>query len=164
MASVLDTSLVDKLLPTIDKLRGALLPKFGTVQHTVKLVTRTWYGEERGDGEFSDVEVTVDPIPEVIIAAPPGWRYDLRPQGREEESMIKVVGISLKNYQEADLTGGEDLPKTVQFFWLLQDAHGQGVRSRAYVPAAPPVADREKTLGWVVYLRRAEGVVPGPTW
>jgi hypothetical protein len=77
--------------------------------------------------------------------------------------MVKVSEISLANFQEDDLTGGS-LGPAVQFFWLLKDAHGQGVHSRAYVPAAPPTADREKTLGWVVYLRRAEGVEPGPTW
>ena len=77
--------------------------------------------------------------------------------------MLKVSEISLANYQEDDLTGGS-LGSTVQFFWLLKDAHGQGVHSRADVPAAPPTADREKTLGWVVYLRRAEGIEPGPTW
>jgi hypothetical protein len=163
MASTLDTSLVDKLLPVVDKLRGSLLPKFGVRQYVVKLVKRTWTGRERGDGDFSDVEVVVTPPPMVDFPAPPGSRYDLRPQGREEEGLIKVTEISLKNYQEVDLTGG-DLPKAVQFFWLLKDAHGQGLASRAYLPANPPIADRDKTIGWVVYLRRAEGVEPGPTW
>lgn len=163
MASILDSSLVDKLLPTIDAIRGTLLPRFGTVQHEVRIVRRTWTGVERGDGEFTDSEVVLTPPPMVEVGSPPGWRFDLRPQGREEEAMIKLTGISLANYQEDDLTGGT-LDKITQFFWLLKDAHGQGVHSRAYLPAAPPVPDREKTLGWVVYLRRAEGVEPGPTW
>lgn len=163
MPATLDTSLVDKLLPVVDRIRGSLLPKFGTRQHIVRLVKRTWTGVERGDGDFSDVEVTVTPPPMVEFPAPPGFRYDLRPQGREEEGLVKVTEISLRNYVEADLTGG-DLPGTVQFFWLLKDAHGQGVGTRAYLPANPPVADRNKTIGWVVYLKRAEGVEPGPTW
>lgn len=164
MPSTLDTSLVDKLLPVVDQLRANLLPAFGVRQYVVKVVKRTWSGTEIGDGTFTDSEVTLSPPPAVAIGAPPGFRFDIRPQGREEEAMIKVSEISLSNYQEDDLTGGALASPSVQFFWLLKDAHGQGVHSRAYVPAAPPVADREKTLGWVVYLRRAEGVVPGPTW
>lgn len=164
MASTLDNSLVDDLLPVVDDLRGDLFPAFGVAQYEVRLVRRKWDGEERGDGNFQDTEVVMAPIPLVEVPSPPGWRYDLRPQGREEESLIKVTAISLANYQEDDLTGGPNLPVDVQFFWLLKDAHGQGVRSRAYVPAAPPSADRLKTIGWVVYLRRAEGVEPGPTW
>lgn len=164
MPSTLGNSLLDKLLPLVDQLRGTLLPAFGVRQYGIKLVKRTWSGVERGDGDFSDVEVAMTPPPFVEIGAPPGWRYDLRPQGREEDGMLKVTEISMVNYQEDDLTGGNALPSTVQFFWLLKDAHGQGVRSRAYVPACPPTADRDKTLGWVVYLRRAEGVDPGPTW
>lgn len=164
MASTLDTSLVDRLLPTIDRLRGNLLPKFGVRQYEVRIVRRTWTGEERGDGIFLDSEVVLTPPPLVQVGAPPGFRYDVRPQGREEEGLYKVTELSLARYQESDLTGGNDLPKQVEFFWLLKDAHGQGVLSRAFFPAAPPAPDREKTLGWVVYLRRAEGIMPGPTW
>jgi len=163
MPATLDNSLVDRLLPLVDRLRGTLPVRFGTRQYVVKLVKRTWTGVERGDGEFADVEVTMDPPPMVEVPAPPGFRYDLRPQGREEEGLVKVTEISLANYQEADLTGGS-LNANVQFFWLLKDAHGQGIGSRAYLPANPPVADREKTIGWIVYLKRAEGVEPGPTW
>lgn len=163
MPSTLDSSLVDKLLSTVDALRSSLLPKFGVRQYRVKIVRRTWSGAEIGDGSFVDVEIVMDPPPKVDVGPPPGWKFDLRPQGREEDGMIKLSEISLSQYAEDDLTGGT-LGSTVQFFWLLKDAHGQGVHSRAYVPAAPPTADREKTLGWVVYLRRAEGITPGPTW
>lgn len=157
MASNLGDNLVDDLLPTIDDLRGDLLPAFGTRQYEVKLVTRTWTGTERGDGESSDSEVLISPPPRVETDAPPsGLHYELRPQGRIEEGTVKLTEISLAGYQEDDLTGGT-LDSNVEFFWALEDAQGQGIRKRYYVLAAPPFADREKTLGWVVYLRRALG-------
>lgn len=151
MASVLDTSVVDDLLPTIDEIRQ-IADDLGIRQYKVSTVRRTWTGEERGEGIPSTALTELTPAPRVEYKS--GLKYVLNPEGRNEEGYLKITELSLANYQEDDLTGG-DLARNEEFFWQLEDNHGQGVRKRYYLLSAPPVVDREDTIGWVIYLRRA---------
>jgi len=157
VASVLGDNLLDDLLPVVDDLRGDLLPQFGIRQYTVKIVRKIWDGPERGDGNFrlEKLELSPQPMVDMRNYSADGLRYGLIPQGRTDEGLIKVTELSLAAYQEDDLTGGK-LPANVELYWEITDAQGQGVEPRFFVPAGPPIADREKTLGWVVFLKRAE--------
>lgn len=155
MAATLLDNLIDDLLPTVDELRGGLNEDFGTRQYVVSVVTRAWSGVERGDGEYTDTYLTIEPNPLVKIFAPSrGPHYVYMPQGTTEEGMIKISEISLANYVEADLTGG-DLDKVTEVFWLLEENLGQETKSRRYTLFTPPVPDREKTIGWICYLKQA---------
>lgn len=155
MANDLDDSIVDDLLTTVDDIRGDLLPLAGIRTFDVYTMTRTWSGVEVGDGDSTDVETLLFPTPKVAKSAPKGISYTVRPQGREEDGDLWVTELSMAQYAEDDLTGG-DLSKNVEFFWILKDGHGQGARRRAYTLGAVPIADRENTIGWVVNIVRAE--------
>jgi hypothetical protein len=157
MPSVLDNSIVDSLLGVVDDVRSSVHSFAGDRQHVVKLVRRTWSGKERYQGEDHLEEIVLSPPPRVMFENLQSRSYTLRPEGRQEDGVVKVTEISLAAYQEDDLTGG-DIPPNVEFYWALEDAHGQGLRRREYVLFGPPIADREKDIGWTVYLKRAEAV------
>lgn len=157
MPATLDTSLVDDLVPTIDSLRAELLPAFGVRAHTVYLVRRQWSGAKRLIGEMTIIsEIEMSPPPLMTDGAPrtTETRYELKSHGRDEEGEVQASEISL-TYTEAELTGGVIAPNE-EFFWKVVDAHGQEQRVRYYVPAAPPRVDREKSIGWMVILKRAD--------
>lgn len=157
MASVLDKTIVDGLLPVVDSIRSSVHGFAGDRQYVVKLVRRVWSGPQRYQGEDRLEEVILDPPPRVQFENLQSRSYTLRPEGRQEDGVVKLSEISLAKYQEDDLTGG-DVPLNQEFYWALEDAHGQGVRRREYILAGPPIADREKDIGWTVYLKRAEAV------
>jgi hypothetical protein len=159
MSSTLDQSLVDQLLPDVDDIRADLLPAMGIRPYIVKTVRRTWSGEEIGDGVPTVVETVLTPPP--MVTDKNGASFTMRPEARVEDAELRVTELSLANYQEADLLGapaGTRLPANVEFFWVLADAHGQAIKARSYTVSGVPVPDREKTIGWIVKLARAEGV------
>lgn len=153
MSSILYDNLVDDLLPVVDELRGDLHPVFGSREYKVFIVRRTWSGFSRGDGQKTEAKVEIFPPP--LVTHKEGLHYALTEEGKFEEGTLIISEISLANYQEDDLTGG-DIPANQEFFWVLQDAWGQGIRSRAYVLQAPPQPDRLKSIGWIVKLRRVD--------
>lgn len=155
MAAVLDTSIIDSLLTTVDDIRGDLLPTSGLRAYRVFTVRRTWGGARRGEGSYVDVKTELLPSPAVTFQS---RSYNLMPTGRHEESDATLTELSLAAYVEADLTGGK-LQANEQFFYMLEDAHGQGVQPRAFHTNGAPEVDRVKGLGWRVYLKRAEGIV-----
>lgn len=153
--AVLGDNIIDDLLPVVDDLRGDILPIAGVRQFRVFVVTRTYQGGHRGEGEYTDDATEITPSP--AVAFDDTHRFDLRPTGRDEEGEVKISEISLARYVEEDLMPYK-VDQNVEFFWRLDDGQGQSIRSRAYKPIKPPMADREKTIGWTVSLRRAEGV------
>ena len=48
-----------------------------------------------------------------------------------------------------------------ELFYAIGEANGQGSPLRVWVHTAPPFIDREKTMGWLVFLRRSEA---SPAW
>lgn len=146
----LGTNLLDELVHCVDSIRAEVAADVGTRQYRVFTVVRTWSGDERGDGTFSDVEEELTPPPMVEAFR----RTDrLEPSGLDEADVVKVSLVSL-TYTEAELAGG-GLGKTQQWLVRLKDAHGQGIRTRDFVLEGSPWADRAKTLGWTFNLRRA---------
>lgn len=144
------TVLVDDLLSVIDDIRGDLHPALGVRQFRLFTVLRTWSGEERGDGTFTEVETELTPQP--LIEA--FKRVDrLYPSGLDEADVVRVSELSL-TYTEAQIAGGT-LLGTQEWLIRIKDAYGQGIRARDYVLEGSPWPDRLKTIGWTFNLQRA---------
>lgn len=150
--AVIGSNLVDSLLSVVDGLRSELYPAFGVRAFRVYTVRRTWSGRIPGEGTVTEVEAEITPQPLVAVWSG-GLRRELEPCGIDEHGEIVLTEVSL-TYTDAELTGG-DLPKNVQWFWRLREAHGQATQLRDFLIHKPPYPDRIKDIGWVVWLRRA---------
>jgi hypothetical protein len=156
MPSILGENLVDKLVPTVDKLRANLLPAMGVRQYTVAIVKRRWSGEQRGEGTASVVStLTLSPPPLLTYSNNlRALHYDLQPTGADDEGTVSLSEVSL-TYSEVELTGGA-LAANEEMYYRITDDQGQGIAPRYYMLSAPPVPDREKAIGWQLSLRRVE--------
>ena len=147
--------LVDSLVGVIDGLRGSLHPAFGVRPYRLYTVRRTWSGDMAGEGSFTDVEVEIAPQPRVLTWD--GYDFDLTKVGVDEKGEVKVTEVSL-THTHADLVG-PTLSDNEQWFIKLVEANGQGNPPRYFTHAKPPFVDREKDMGWVLWLRSVN--VPG---
>lgn len=147
------TKLVDALVPTVDSLRDQLHTSFGVRPFRVYTVRRSYSGDLEGLGE--PVETVVELTPQPKVWQWDGMRWELATCGVDELGEVRLTEISL-TYTEAELTG-RPLERGEQWFFRLEDAHGQGMEPRYFAPTRPPFPDREKTIGWVVQLRKVEG-------
>jgi hypothetical protein len=157
MPSVLGPNLLDNLIGSVvDPLRAQLYPLLGNKQHQVHLVRRTWSGGARGSGTATvTVDVTITPAPAVQFENDEqAQHYELEGSGRSEEGHAVVSEVSLQ-YTEADLTGGA-IAVGDEFYYRIVDGQGQSIQNRYYVLDRPPVPDREKTIGWMLWLRRVQ--------
>jgi hypothetical protein len=154
--AVLDANvLVDSLVPeVIDGLREDLHPAFGVRAYSVYRVLRTWGGKVAGEGARTDVAHELRPQPKVEVWN--GLRFEQMTCGVNEAGEIRLSEISL-TYTEAQLTG-KPLAKNAECFIAVGEAHGQGSFTRLYGHTRPPFVDREKTMGWMMWLRAVDGV------
>lgn len=157
--AVLDPAvLVDSLVPdVIDGLRDTLNPAFGVRAYRIYRIVRTWSGKLAGEGTPSDDAAELRPQPRVQVWD--GLRYVQAVCGIRELGEVRLSEVSL-SYTEAQLTGGK-LGKNQECYIAIGEANGQGTTTRFYGHTAPPFIDREKTLGWMLYLRCVDGV---PSW
>ena len=148
--AIMGDNLIDDLVADVDDLRGDLNADFGTRPFNCQTVLRTWLGDSgmEGDGDFRDVITTITPAPRVEQWD--GYKWVLLAAGVHEDGIIRVSEVSL-TYTWAELTGGT-LEKNQQFFYRLVDAHGQGQEDRILRQSKPPFVDREKTIGWILWL------------
>ncbi len=89
MASTLDTSIIDSLVPVIDTIRAAVHGAVGDHQYTVAVVTRTWPSGRRGDpssGLPVDSTLTLTPSPRVRFTK--GLEFVMEAAGRREDGSI----------------------------------------------------------------------------
>lgn len=149
------SNLVDDLLPDIDGLRGDLHADFGVRPFRVYTVRRAWSGTMVGEGTATDTVAEITPAPRVLTWD--GYEFDLTHGGIVSKGELKLTEVSL-TYTHTEITGGT-LAQNVQWFIRIDEGHGQGQPSRYYVHAKPPFPDREKDIGWVIWLRAAQ--VPG---
>lgn len=155
-ATLNDDVLVDSLVTdVIDGLRRDLHPQFGVRPYRVFLVRRTWSGAEVGEGESFDDERELDPQP--CVERWDGYRWVLGVAGRDEKGEVRVREVSL-TYTHDEVTGGA-LQANEEFLIKIGEAHGQGQPDRYFAHARPPFVDREKDMGWVLWLKDA--AVPG---
>ena len=148
-SAVLGTNLIDDLVPDVDDLRGDLNADFGTRPFNMQTVLRTWAGQMEGDGDTHDVVTTITPAPRVEQWN--GYKWVLLAAGVHEDGEIRSSEVSL-SYTFAELVGPSDIAENQQFFYRLVDAHGQGQEERILRQNRPPFVDREKTIGWVLWL------------
>ena len=150
--------LVDGLVPDIDDLRG-LADEFGTRQFRLYAVTRTWDGGEVGEGASSDATpVELTPPPKVDPFLELGYR--LQPCGIDEAGIVRLSEVSL-SYNLQDLVGyppGGALDDGVERVFLLRENYGQAQPDRVFYLDRSPAPDRDKTIGWVLWLRKVRGV------
>lgn len=151
--------LVDSLVPeVIDGLREDLHPPFGVRAYRLYRVVRSWTGKTTGEGSIvSTVGVEFRPQPKVEVWN--GLRFESMTCGVNEAGEIKISELSL-TYTQDQLTGRDQpggLRKNQECFLALGEAHGQGSRTQLFAHTRPPFVDREKTMGWVCWLRAIEG-------
>lgn len=154
-SAILDpTVLVDSLVPdVIDGLRESLHPLFGVRAYRTFTVKRTWSGRNVGDGVSSETVVELRPQPKVQEWS--DLEYELEPCGVDLSGQIKLTEVSL-TYTQAELDGGT-LASNEQWLIRIDEGHGQGSRSEFFFHQRPPYVDREKDMGWVVWLRNVAG-------
>jgi hypothetical protein len=156
MASTLGTSIIDRLVPVIDRIRGTIHPKAGDRQWNVAVVRRVWPSGRRGDASGgAPVSTVLQLTPQPRVEFPTdehGVHFEMQPHGKLEEGTCKISEISL-TYSEDQLTP-QNLPANTEFYFRLTDAQGQLVPARHYVPAGPASPDREKNMGWTITLTR----------
>lgn len=153
--AVLDpTVLVDSLvLDVIDGLRDELHPAFGVRAYRAYRVIRTWTGKLSGEGRFADVAAELRPQPKIEMWD--GIRWAQMTCGLNDAGEIRLAEISL-TYTEAQITA-QPLGKNQDLFYAITEAHGQGTATRLFGISRPPYIDRERTMGWMIYLRAVQG-------
>lgn len=156
MPSTLGNSIIDRLVPVLDKVRGKVNPLVGNRQWNVAVVRRTWPSGEVGDYTAGNPTLSVlalTPQPLVVQQGDEkGLHYDMEAGGREEHGDIQLREVSLA-YSEDDLAP-KGVPAGTEFFYRLSDAMGQSLEQRHFIPVGAPVADRVKDIGWTITLRR----------
>ncbi len=156
--AVLDpTVLVDSLVPdVIDGLRDTLQPEFGIRAYRAYRVIRTWTGKVSGEGLPSDLTHELRPQPRVMVWN--GRHYEQATAGLRDLGEIRLSEISL-TYTESQLR--PKVGRNVEVYIGLTEANGQGTAGRLFGHERAPFIDREQTMGWMLYLRVADGA---PSW
>ena len=154
-SAILDPNvLVDSLVPgVIDGLRGSLHPAFGVRSYRVFTVLEEWTGQNIGQGTKSETVLEIDPQPLVDVWT--GLRFELSRCGLDEVGEIRLREVSL-TYTEAELVGVQPLAINQRWLIRLSEAHGQLNDDKYFIHAKPPFVDREKDMGWVMWLRASE--------
>lgn len=147
MPATLGDSIIDSLTGVVDSIRSDLSAVAGDHPFRLYRVVRTWTGNDRGEGDATEVETEIVPRPVIV----PLVRYDLEPGGRQEDGDLKATEISLA-YAESDLTL-EGAAANVELFYRVK---GQDIGTREYTLARPPYPDRQKAIGWELHLRRSQ--------
>ncbi len=156
-ATLDDAVLVDSLVvDVIDGLRDQLHPQFGVRAYRVFRVIRSWSGRVAGEGKFTDEAAELRPYPR--LAMWDGFHYAQATCGIREVGDVKVTEVSL-TYTAAQLDP-HNLRPNQELFFGLADANGQGSPVRLWSHKQPPFIDREKDLGWCMYLHRVEASAP----
>lgn len=157
--ATLDPSvLVDSLVPdVIDGLREDLHPAFGVRAYRCYRVIRTWTGKDIGEGVYTDDASELRPQPRV--AQWDGLKYVQATCGVRELGDVKLSEVSLT--YSAEQLEPRTLGRNQESFYALGEANGQASPLRLWAHTTPPFIDREKTMGWVMHLRRVE---VSPPW
>jgi hypothetical protein len=144
--AILGNNLVDKLLPTVGRLRTSLFAKMGVRQFRVFTVRRSWDGGRRGEGIATEVESELTPAPDVSM----GLSFKMEPCGLNEAGAVILREVDLR-YTEDELDG-QPIGGNEEFFYRIKDGQGQSIITRSFQLARPPFPDRQDSIGWIVHL------------
>ena len=109
----------------------------------------------RGEGVATRITTEILPAPKVDEAGDV-LKHLFSAIGRLEVGDLALSEVSL-TYVENELTG-YPLLQNEEFYFKMMDQWGQGLRTRYFTHTGPPWADRQKSIGWIVSLKRCEMV------
>lgn len=135
MTEKLIPSLIDPCLDDILSIReeiGADLAK-------VRLITRTWTGEEIGDGVYSDIAEEMHPAPRVVDLS---HSYRALEGGVFKQGDLVLKSISKNKYPEQSMIDCSGGSKTVRKFY---EVNGQ---------LYTVISVRERYVTWHVHVRK----------
>jgi hypothetical protein len=143
-------TLVDRLTPVADRIRGILHPRFGTRPYSVVIVILRWSGGKRGQGEPTvGREIPLAPTPKVTGIG--GLDASLHPIGRDEEGDIELseMSLSLAESMVSPYTGPSPLPADEEWFYEVRWNSG---KRRRFAPIGVPERDVNQ-MGWRLRCR-----------
>lgn len=128
---------ISDLIPNIDLVLG-IRDDLGVALKVVNIVTRTWTGEQCGEGEMSETRVRMLPSPRVVE-----FKNDLRVRegGAVKAGDVQLKMVSKESYSQTDLDFSNVSGPVEKFFELGSDLYR-------------PIGLTEKHVCWSVLLRR----------
>lgn len=138
--STIGRTVADRLISSVDRIRGRVHARLGTRQWRVAIVTRRWSGEERGVGHPTISVLELEPPPNVKL----NTKDRLGPAGREASGSIILTEVSL-SYTEAELEPKVDARTEVAY--RLTENQGQRQRVIWGVLSAKPITRRGDQSG-----------------
>lgn len=132
------SGIIESLLPVVDSILG-VRDTVGAVLKPVSLLTRTWTGNQPGDGAATDLVTRILPSPGIREYA-----HDLKIQagGAIQQGDVVVTGVSKNQYPTQDLIDGSCPSANIEKFYLVGEAVYQVINVK------------ENYLTWDVQLRR----------
>lgn len=153
----------------VDPLRD-LATRFGVRHYEVRIIRVRWSGGKRGQGEpYYDPDFSgqrgmlVEPTPRVTKGGVGNLDESVEGVGLQELGSLRVDRISTaydENYLKGMLPTETRFPQDVEAWWSITFfGQNQPVRRRFNLSKVPG----RHTLGWEVFLERADGADPDPT-
>lgn len=156
---VVGQTLVDRLTPTVDRIRD-IYTRLGARQYTVTLIWTRWAGGVRGAGEeFVIKECMIQPTPDIGDLTE--LANEVQMIGPEETGTLEIKEISPR-FNEDLLMGrggvvreGDPIPDDVSFYWeVMFPRPDASVARRRFVPASAPNKD-PTGFDWQIKLAKA---------
>jgi len=150
-----DAPLADALVGVVDDIRRSVHGALGTRPWSVAVITRTWSGRTRGEGNYIDEELLLDPTPQVRRVT-----HDrMGPAGREQSGQVTLSQVSLR-YSEAELAPRP--AKNQEVAYRVRELHGQRQQDKWYVLAGGPIPRRGDKSGdqtdWYLLLEQTSAM------
>ena len=147
------TTLVDRMTPIVDRLRGNLHPKFGTRPYSVHRIVERWTGGKRGVGTpivAQDYEI----VPPVKVSDVSAIEKALHPVGGSEHGLLWITELSL-TFTEDWINGKDDDVNQASDNVFFEVRYDDGTMRRFHLAGAPQRDIR--TMGWKFKVIRQDG-------
>lgn len=109
------SSIVDDVLGCTDEILG-LRDELGAIKHKIFILTRTWTGNELGDGTSSDDKVQILPTPYLVDYS---QSLRIREGGKVKEGDIILKHLSKETYTEESQIDCSVENRTTEKYYLI---------------------------------------------